>query len=123
MKFRVAVASTDGLVINQHFGHAEKFHIAELDTDTSSYEYLESRTVQRVCQGHEHHTKSFDAVLQTLSDIQAILVAKIGQGASDYLESHGMLVYEAPFLINPVLDKILNDRLWEVDAWQSHTKN
>ena len=123
MKFRVAVASTDGIVVNQHFGHAEKFHIAELDTETVSYQYLESRAVERVCQGHEHHTESFDAVLQTLADVQAILVAKIGQGASDYLESKGMLVYEAPFLINAVLDKILKDKLWEVDTWQSHMKN
>lgn len=49
MKFRVAVASTDGIVINQHFGHAEKFHIAELDTDENTWQYLESRTVTRVC--------------------------------------------------------------------------
>ncbi len=123
MKFRVAVASTDGIVINQHFGHAEKFHIAELDTDTLTYQYLESRNVQRVCQGHEHSEHSFDAVLETLSDVQAILVAKIGQGASDYLEQHGMLVYESPFLINAVIEKILKDKIWEVDAWQSHTKN
>ncbi len=123
MKFRVAVASTDGIVINQHFGHAEKFHIAELDTDENTWQYLESRTVTRVCQGHEHSEPSFDAVLKTLCDIQAVLVAKIGNGASDYLENHGMLVYESPFLIDAVLEKILKDKIWEVDAWQSHMKN
>ncbi|MBR1529311.1 MAG: dinitrogenase iron-molybdenum cofactor biosynthesis protein [Oscillospiraceae bacterium] len=123
MKFRVAVASTDGIVINQHFGHAEKFHIAELNTEDLSRQYLESRTVKRACQGHEHSEQSFDAILETLSDVQAILVAKIGQGASDYLESHGMLVYESPFLIDAVLEKILKDKIWEVDAWQSHMKN
>ena len=123
MKFRTAVASTDGIVINQHFGHAEKFHIAELDTEDNSWQYLETRPVNRACQGHEHSEHSFDAILGTLSDVQAILVAKIGNGASDYLESHGMLVYESPFLIDAVLEKILKDRIWEVDAWQSHTKN
>lgn len=123
MKFRVAVASTDGIVVNQHFGHTEQFHIAELDTETLTHQYIESRNVQRACQGHEHHQKSFDAILETLSDVSAILVAKIGEGASDYLESHGMLVYESPFPVEAVLEKILNDKLWEVDVWLSHTKN
>ena len=123
MKFRVAVASTDGIIINQHFGHAENFHIIELDTETNTYQYIETRTVQRACQGHEHHEKSFDAILETLSDVQAILVAKIGEGASDYLESHGMFVYESPFPVDAVLKKILEDKIWEVDLWLSHTKN
>ena len=123
MKFRVAVASTDGIVINQHFGHTEQFHIIELDTEDLSQNYIETRAVQRVCQGHEHSQQSFDAVLKSLSDVQAVLVAKIGEGAYDYLERHGLLAYESPFLVQAVLEKILKDKIWEVDAWQSHTKN
>lgn len=123
MSYRVAIASTDGIVVNQHFGHAESFHIVELDPEAQTSQYIETRPVSRVCQGHEHHEQSFDAVLEVLSDVQAILVAKIGQGASDYLESKGMLVYEAPFLVDAVIEKILIDKLWEVDKWQSHTKS
>ena len=119
MIFRTAVASTDGIVVNQHFGHAERFHIVELDTEHHTQTYIETREVTRVCQGHEHNESSFDAVLEVLSDVQAILVAKIGQGASDYLESKGMLVYEAPYLIEPVLQKILDDKIWESDNWAS----
>ena len=123
MQYRVAVASTDGVVINQHFGHAEHFHIVALNTDDATSQYLETRQVKRVCQGHEHSEAAFDAVLKTLSDVSAILVAKIGQGASDYLESKGMLVYESPFWVDAVIEKILKEQLWEVDKWQSHTKN
>lgn len=123
MTYKVAVASTDGIVINQHFGHAERFHIVELHTDDLTSKYTETRPVQRVCQGHEHSESSFDTVLETLSDVSAILVAKIGQGASDYLEAKGMLVYESPFLVDAVIGKILKDKLWEADKWRSLTKN
>lgn len=123
MAYRVAVASSDGIVVNQHFGHADRFHIVELHPEDGTHQYVETRQVQHVCRGHEHHEADFDRVLEALSDVQAILVARIGQGASDYLERKGMLVYEAPYLIDPVLDKIVQDKLWEVDAWQYPTKS
>lgn len=123
MKYRAAVASTDGIVINQHFGHAEKFHIVEFDTEKNQVFFLESRDVPRVCQGHEHSEQGFEKALEILHDVQAILVAKIGQGASAWLESRGLTIYEAPFMIEPVLQKILDEKLWEVDSWQFPTKN
>ena len=46
MAYRIAVASTDGIVVNQHFGHAERFHIVELDAETEKYEYTETRKVE-----------------------------------------------------------------------------
>ena len=123
MAYRVAVASTDGIVVNQHFGHADRFHIVELNPEDGTHHFVESRDVQHVCQGHGHDDAAFDSGLETLSDVQVILVAKIGQGASDYLERRGLLVYEAPFLIEPVFEKIIKDRLWEVDSWRSHTRS
>ena len=97
MAYRIAVASTDGIVVNQHFGHAERFHIIELDAETGKYEYTGTREVERV--------------------------AKIGSGASKQLESRGFTVYEAPFPIEPLVEKIINDKLWEVDEWRFPTKN
>ena len=63
MVYRIAIASTDGIVVNQHFGHAERFHIIELDAETEKYEYTETREAERVCQGHYHHDSSFDKVI------------------------------------------------------------
>ncbi|MBQ6252935.1 NifB/NifX family molybdenum-iron cluster-binding protein [Ruminococcus sp.] len=121
MAYRIAVASTDGIVVNQHFGHAERFHIIEIDDN--NYSFIGTREVERVCQGHYHNDSSFDKVIDVLSDVHAVLVAKIGSGASEQLESRRLTVYEAPFPIEPLIEKIIADRLWEVDEWQYPTKN
>lgn len=121
MAYRIAIASTDGIVVNQHFGHAERFHIIEIEN--GKYKYIGTRESERVCQGHYHHDSSFDKVIDVLSDVHAVVVAKIGQGASQQLESHGLTVYEAPHPIEPLIEKIINDKLWEVDEWRYPTKN
>ena len=42
--YRVAAASSDGIVINQHFGRADIFYIYEV-TGKGNYRFLETRTV------------------------------------------------------------------------------
>ncbi|MBQ1463582.1 MAG: dinitrogenase iron-molybdenum cofactor biosynthesis protein [Ruminococcus sp.] len=123
MVYRLAVASTDGIVVNQHFGHAQQFHIIEIDPENLAYSYAGTRETERVCQGHFHNESSFDKVIDVLSDVHAVIVAKIGQGASQQLESRGLTVYEAPFPIEPLMEKVISDKLWEVDKWQFPTKN
>lgn len=109
--YRVAVASSDGHVINEHFGHAKKFHIFDLKDNVAVY--VESRDVSPACNGGGHLDSSFKKISDTLKDCAAIVVAKIGEGASSFLEHDGFLVFEAPFLISSVLEKIIEDRLLE----------
>ena len=40
MSFKVAVASSDGKYVNQHFGMAQQFLIFEID-DEGNYKFLE----------------------------------------------------------------------------------
>lgn len=112
MSIKVAIASTDGKVINEHFGRATKFHIFELDT--KSFEFLESRVMERCCNGGEHTDTAFEKVAYILKDCKAIFVAKIGNGASNYMESKGFIIFEAPFVIEDVLNKVLQENLLEV---------
>lgn len=112
MSVKVAIASTDGKVINEHFGRATKFHIFEIND--SSFNFLESRTVERCCNGGEHEDSAFENVANILNDCKAIFVAKIGIGASNYMESKGYTVFEAPYFIEDVLNKVLQENLLEV---------
>ena len=118
MSYRVAAASTDGKVVNQHFGRAERFHIFEISED-EGYRFLESRKVDACCGGGGHEIGAFEAVARTLSDVQAIFVGRIGEGASDFMARKGFAVYEAPFPIEPLLQKIIDDRLYESDGWRT----
>lgn len=112
MSVKVEIASTNGKVINEHFGRATKFHIFELDN--SSFKFLESRTVQRCCNGGEHENSAFEKVANILNDCKAIFVAKIGIGASNYMEGKGFIIFEAPYIIEDVLNKVLKENLLEV---------
>lgn len=108
---RIALASSDGKVINQHFGHATTFHVFDIIDNTARF--VESRDVNQCCNGGTHKISAFEKVANTLSDCKGIIVAKIGEGASAFLESKGFEVFEAPYLISAVLEKLISDRLLE----------
>lgn len=123
MIYRVALSSTDGIVVNSHFGHTKQFLIAAINTETSSYRFEEPRNVTPCCSNREHTDSSIDAILDVLSDVQAVMVCKIGTEAAHYLEHKGMTVYEAPYPINELLEKIIDEKIWEEDKWQYLTKS
>lgn len=112
LSIKVAIASTDGKVINQHFGHAEKFHIVEIGEE--EYSYRETREVASCCNDGTHEMSSFEKVAETLQDCKAILVSRIGPGALAYMETKGFTIFEAPCRVDEVLKKIIDEKILEV---------
>jgi predicted Fe-Mo cluster-binding NifX family protein len=108
-RMKLAIASSDGKVVNQHFGHAHIFHVVEVNGDT--YEFVESRDVDPSCTGQGHSTASFDAILETLADCDGVIVAQIGIGASEYVIKHGKRVFECRGLIDDVLQELIANHL------------
>ena len=106
---RVALVSTDGLLINEHFGRARAFCIVDISND--GYSYLETRPVTKCCNNGEHNENDFDKVINVLSDCDAVFVSRIGSEASAYLISKGLRVLTAPGLIDDVLNKIIEDKV------------
>jgi predicted Fe-Mo cluster-binding NifX family protein len=113
MSINVAIASTDGKVVNEHFGRATAFHIFELNSE--GFKFLETRSVEKCCNGGEHQDSAFEKVAEILKDCKAIFVAKIGIGASNYMESKGFIIFESPYFVEDVLNKVLQDNLLEVE--------
>jgi predicted Fe-Mo cluster-binding NifX family protein len=114
MTARVAVASTDGKVINQHFGHADRFHI--FDIDDSGFRYVESRSAVPFCAGGSHESRTDGEVLDLLTalrDCRAVLVSRIGGGAVDMLDANGIDSIEAKGEIEDVLRKISEEKIFE----------
>lgn len=80
---RVAVGSSDGININEHFGQVKEFLIYDVEA-SGEYTFLETRENSVVCGGSEAH--KFGAVLELLADVNAVLVRQIGGEAIGALQ-------------------------------------
>lgn len=108
---KIAVASTDSVNINEHFGKAAFFRVYEI-TD-GNYSFLELRDAVAACQHARTHSQTdFDRVIDLLSDCDAVFVSKIGEGAAGYLISNGLRVFEVSGEINAVFEKIIEDKVF-----------
>ncbi len=106
---RIALATTDGKFINEHFGRAKVFYIVDISND--GYTYLEKRQVEKCCNNGEHNESDFDNVINVLTDCDAVFVSRIGLEASAYLISKGLRVFTAPGFIDDVMKKIIEDKV------------
>lgn len=105
MKYRIGIASSDGIVVNQHFGRADRFFIMDVNEDGGS-DLLETRKVIPVCEGGNHDEQKLKDVADKLSDCQYILVSRIGPGAENALQQRDIGVFEIPGMIEEVIKKI-----------------
>ena len=103
--WRVAVASSDGKVINEHFGRAKEFFIVDIAPD-GTYTFIEKRAVVPVCVGGGHTGEAIEAVVSELRDCVAVLVSRIGTAAKRALEQNSISVFEQPDYIDSALAKL-----------------
>ena len=82
---RVAVASRDGLRVDQHFGQAEDFLVYEVNAIGPAL--LERRTVADHARGDEDPRQT---ILRMLADCPVLLVAKIGVTPQEMLAGAGI---------------------------------
>ena len=116
---RIALASTDRININEHFGKAAFFYVYDMETEDfkqetsdACYTFIGSRDAVAACQHKRSHSKSdFDTVAELLSDCDAVLVNQIGQGAAAYLISKGLRIFEVSGSIDEVLRNMIKEKL------------
>lgn len=104
-KYRIAVASTDGESVNQHFGRADKFFIYTIDDDVG-YDFVETRALVPVCLGKSHKIPEMERRVGQLADCKYVAAAKIGPGAESALEQAGITAMELPGEIEEAVLKI-----------------
>ena len=105
-EYKVAVATSDGVVVNQHFGRAAMFYIYRINRDGEAPQLLERREVTPVCRGGEHDDGKLQENVESLKDCQYVLVCRIGDGARHILEFNGLEVYELPGIISESLSRL-----------------
>lgn len=88
MKVLVAVATTGGGKINQHFGHADEFQIYEVTATSTSF--IGHRRVDLYCQGGFGEDEQLPSIVNAINDCHAVLVSRIGACPRDELKAAGI---------------------------------
>lgn len=109
MAYKVAFASSDGKVVNQHFGRSKQFLIIEIDNINKEYKILERR-INPPSRGDEQNGKDIDKSIELISDCKVVFVAKIGQCAMPSVVAKGIQVVEMPHPIEDIIEKIFESR-------------
>jgi len=129
MSYKIAVASTDGIYVDAHFGSASSFLIYEVNPD-GSYEKRGERIITGrniglncdsiipiketenscgSCGGHNGHSDTkIEANISIIADCRCLLCYKIGAGAERQLERKAITVFQVDYKIEDALKKIID---------------
>lgn len=105
MSYKVAVASSDGKFVNQHFGMAQQFLIFEID-DEGEYKFIELRENVPACDVEGHTEDAMSRSIHLISDCKAVIASQIGPGAIDILLKNNIEPYIAPTFIDEALKQL-----------------
>jgi predicted Fe-Mo cluster-binding NifX family protein len=85
---KLAIASKDGIAINEHFGHAKQFWIYQVTPEQCLL--LEKREVEHYCLGNHASKTAMEKILETIKDCNAVFIVKIGDGPIEKLQAIGV---------------------------------
>ncbi|HWR39354.1 MAG TPA: nitrogenase cofactor biosynthesis protein NifB [Patescibacteria group bacterium] len=86
-QYKIAVASKHGKLVDQHFGHADRFLIYQ--GDDREFQLLETRQVGQYCSGMEECDSRAETI-RSLQDCAAVVTMRIGYHAKGILEKSGV---------------------------------
>ncbi|MBV7273783.1 nitrogenase cofactor biosynthesis protein NifB [Clostridium sp. PL3] len=89
--YKFAVATKTGINVDQHFGHAEEFHIYSYSAGNITF--LEKRQVDKYCTGIEEcdeHEDKIDKIIRIIGDCNAVLAIRAGEQPVKRLEEKGI---------------------------------
>lgn len=90
--FRFAVATRDGKLVNEHFGHVSEFHIYEYDG--KAVKLLEKRPVEPYCSGECENTGDrMNSILRAVDDCGGILALRVGTVPEKELSDRGIRIF------------------------------
>ena len=109
MKYKVAVATSDGKSVDSHFGHVSVFSVYEVDEETGEFEELDPIETGAACQGAECGGKGggqMERNAEALSEVQYVLAAKIGPHAIQALARKGVSAFDVALPVGEAISKI-----------------
>ncbi|WP_052263228.1 NifB/NifX family molybdenum-iron cluster-binding protein [Geobacter pickeringii] len=101
MEKKLAVASSDGNRIDEHFGRARRFRVYRFEGGNWLYE--EDREGLPPCAGGAHSDDLLDQAVDRVADCRWVVVSQIGPGAIDALIARRVL----PLVLKGTVDEAL----------------
>ncbi|MBQ6415700.1 MAG: hypothetical protein IJJ65_05565 [Butyrivibrio sp.] len=110
--FKVAVATSDGINVDSHFGHVTELTIYQVGTITGEGDPVEIRQlIQNACKGGTcNESEAFELISEQLSDVEYVLAAKIGPHAVQALSRKNIVSLDVVTDINEALHKVRDYR-------------
>ena len=114
MAYNIAVASTDGINIDKHFGASDSFFIIKVNED-GTYENLGERVVTEgrndtnstSCEGSSsgnscggHSDPAIQKKIEVISDCRCLLCSKCGPGSEKQLGKNNIVTFEIDLKID-----------------------
>lgn len=105
---KIAITTTDGVHVNQHFGKADEFHVYELNGEQLTL--IEKRNVDAYCAtaatgpvDHEFDGDRFSKVYSTINDCGVLYTRQIGETPEAKLRTRGMDVQQCSCSIESII--------------------
>ncbi len=98
---KVAVATTDGVTINEHFGRASEFIVYDVNEDGT---YTEVKKITAKGVGGEDSHESLDDTVKLLEGVETVLAAQIGPKAVKALQIRGIIGFGIGGSVNSALN-------------------
>lgn len=106
-KYKIAVATKSGTMVDVHFGQAKEFSIYY--SDGEQVEYIETRNVEKYCSGSDecgNHENKIDKIITTIQDCKFVFSLKIGESPKKKLEEKGIISVTSWDLIEKTVQKV-----------------
>ncbi len=108
MNVKIAVASNDGVNVDEHFGRSRSFLIYRLHD--GGHELIETREIEPACSGRAHDDETLSKTAQTLSDCRGVVAAQIGAGAIDALIIYRIMAFTLPGSIDEAIAALVQSK-------------
>ncbi|WP_053239773.1 NifB/NifX family molybdenum-iron cluster-binding protein [Pleomorphomonas koreensis] len=114
---RVAIGTSTGARVSEHFGHATRFEIWEVSPAGSRY--LESRSNRPACGSGcgDRAEEVMDASVTLIADCKAVVVSRLGECAINRLTRLGILAFETDDTVDDTVRQLAAfDGLFSAEA-------
>jgi len=106
ISYRFAISSKNGMLVDQHFGHASEFYIYRYQGGRATYQ--EKRVISKYCTGMEECGEKEDKmerILSTIDDCNGVIALRIGNSPKQKLIKKGIKVFATYDRIEDAVEK------------------